>query len=100
MGAPIAPTNGQPIYDTFATSAQSGVALPVLPGRMLGRIFVGLLDNTATADTHTIDNAFNPYDKPNSPSGKWSGMPAKPYANRFEELNTGSIADNRYTVWN
>jgi len=101
LGAPIDPTTGEPLYDPFASSATSGVALPVLPGRVLGRIFVGLLDNTSIADAHTVNLAFNPYDKPGTPSGLWSGMPAKPYANRFEDFRTVSTnTDNRYTVWN
>jgi prepilin-type N-terminal cleavage/methylation domain-containing protein len=101
LGAPIDPTTGEPIYDPFASASQSGVALPVLPGRVLGRIFVGLSDNTSIADAHAINTTFNPYDKPNTPSGKWSGMPAKPYGNRYEDPRTvSSASDNRYTVWN
>ncbi len=98
---PIDPTTGQSIYDPYAVSGQAGVALPVLPGRLLGRIFVALSDNASSADTHAINTAFNPYDKPNTPSGKWSGMPLKPYANQFEDPRTvNDVTDNRYTVWN
>lgn len=101
LGAPIDPTTGEPIYDTYATAGQRGIALPVLPGRVLGRIFVAALDNTSIADAHTPNLTFNPYDKPNTPSGKWSGMPAKPYANRFEDpFTVSTTADNRFTVWN
>jgi len=100
LGAPIDPTNMEPIYDQFAPSSQIGVGLPVLPGRMLGRIFVGLIDNTAVADSHVADLTFNPYDKPNTPSGKWSGMPSKPYGNEYEDpRTTGPGGSNRYTVY-
>ena len=67
LGAPIDPTTGEPIYDSNAPGSQSGIALPVLPGRILGRIWIGLLDNTAVADTHTVNTVFNPYDKPGTP---------------------------------
>ena len=96
---PIDPTSGQPIYDSSLTPEQTGVALPLTPGRSLGRIFIGLIDNTAIPDTHVQDATFNPYD--NKLAVDRNGMPKKPYANKFEDpRTTNSGNDNRFTLWN
>lgn len=94
LGAPIDPTTGEPIYDRYGSSAQSGVAVPVIPGRILGRIFLALVNNASVNDTHTVRTALNPFD------AVQNGMPIKPYANRFEDVRTVSPSnDNRYTLW-
>lgn len=87
---PIDPTTGQPIYPTSATPGQSGYALPLVPGRALLRIFVGLTDNEAVVDTHSL-NANNPDDE------RTNGMPKKNYLNGFEVGDKSR--DNRYTVY-
>ena len=96
---PIDPTTGQPIYDSSLTPEQTGIALPLTPGRSLGRIFIGLIDNSAVADTHVQDTTFNKYD--NKTGADKNGMPRKPYANKFEDPRTvDSGRDNRFTLWN
>lgn len=87
---PIDPTTGQPIYPASATPGQSGFALPLVPGRSLLRIFVGLTDNASIADTHSI-NPTNPDDE------RTNGMPIKNYLNGFEAGDKAN--DNRYTVY-
>ncbi|MDE2125476.1 MAG: type II secretion system protein [Armatimonadetes bacterium] len=87
----IDPTTGQPIYP--AGGPLSGFALPLSPGRSLGRIFIGLSDNSAQPDTHTL-NPGDPTDV------RQDGMPLKPYANRYSDpslVNTSQ--DNRYTLY-
>ncbi len=96
---PIDPTTGQPIYDNpNITSAQSGFALPLAPGRTLGRLFIGLRDNRSGKDGHPANN--EPDDGPTNgmpidSNGKFHG-----YANHYEDFNTVSDAqDNRYTLY-
>ena len=95
----VDPTTGQPIYDDSLTPEQTGIALPITPGRSLGRIFIGLIDNESIADTHVQDLTFNPYD--NKAGADRNGMPKKIYANKFDDLRTvNNSNDNRYTLWN
>jgi prepilin-type N-terminal cleavage/methylation domain-containing protein len=82
---PIDPTTGQPIYPPDKPN-QSGFAVPLSPGRSLGRLFIGLLDNTPTAHSPVA-----------SGQDAQNGMPAKPYANRFENPAQGQ--DNRYALF-
>ncbi len=87
---PVDPTTGQPIYPDSATPGQSGFALPLVPGRALLRVFVGLTDNAAILDTHSL-NPNNPDDE------RTNGMPAKNYLNGLEVGDKQN--DNRYTVY-
>lgn len=80
------PTTGMPIYDKTNTVA-SGYALPLVPGRLLGRLFVGLSDNTS------VNTALKDID-----GNTVKSMPSKVYANRFTEPGNASN-DNRYTLY-
>lgn len=90
-GAPLDPTSGQPIYPPGTTPGQRGYALPLAPGRALGRIFIGLTRNNAVNDTHIVNANF-----PNDATQ--NGMPQRPYGNQYEDRLPGD-QDNRYTLW-
>ncbi len=80
MGNPIAmpidPTTNQPIYDPSLSPGLSGFQLPLAPGRILTRVFVGLTNNAVDSLT---------------------GLPVVPYSNQYEDKqNTFS---NRYTLY-
>lgn len=77
-GIEIDPTTGSPIYSPGTTPGQRGYALPLAPGRALGRIFIGLVNNRSV------------------PTSPLNGMPAVPYGNAFEDIG---VEDNRYTLW-
>ncbi len=80
------PTTGDPLYpqtNTPKEKAESGYALPLTAGRTLGRLFIGLSDNTPTADAS---------------GANLNGMPKKPYFNTYEEPRVQQ-ADNRYTLY-
>lgn len=92
---PIDPTTGEPIYGNNLTPGQSGYAVPIVSGRTLGRIFLGLINNAATNDTHKISTSFNPNDRAQN------GMPLLPYGNEYEDIRTlPRDQANRYTLWN
>ncbi len=80
MGNPVAtpldPTTNQPIYDASLSPGLSGFQLPLAPGRILTRLFVGLINNA-------VDNA--------------SGLPVVPYVNQFEDKT--ATFNNRYTLY-
>jgi prepilin-type N-terminal cleavage/methylation domain-containing protein len=91
---PIDPTTGLPIYDSSLPAGQRGFALPLAPGRTLGRLFIGLQDNRSggaagVQDPDQVNPAFMPVDA----NGKFHG-----YANRWDDPNNASI-DNRYTLY-
>ena len=73
---PIDPTTNEPIYGAGLASGFSGYQLPLAPGRILTRVFVGLVNNS-------VD------------SGK--GLPSVPYSNKFEDPQ--STFSNRYTLY-
>ncbi len=73
---PIDPTTNEPIYDPSLPPGLSGYQLPLAPGRVLTRIFVGMTDNS-------VDNV--------------TGLPVTPYSNRFED--TQATLNNRYTLY-
>jgi prepilin-type N-terminal cleavage/methylation domain-containing protein len=91
-GTPLDPTTQQPIYGSGNTPGQRGYALPLAPGRALGRVFIGLIRNNSINDSHLPDLNY-PEDTPQN------GMPLVPYGNRFEDGALGSARDNRYTIW-
>jgi prepilin-type N-terminal cleavage/methylation domain-containing protein len=72
---PIDPTSGDPIYPDSLPPGARGFAFPLAPGRALGRLFVGLIDNVSV-----------------------NGIPTRPYANRFENPALSNV-DNRYTLY-
>ncbi len=74
---PTDPTTGAPIYDPSLPASLSGFALPLAPGRMLGRVFVGLLRNDSTG----------------------AGTPTTAYGNRFENNQLNPATENRYTLY-
>ena len=76
VATPIDPTTNQPIYDPNLSPGLSGYQLPLAPGRVLTRIFVGLNSNA-------VDNG--------------TGLPITPYSNKFEDVR--SSTDNRYTLY-
>ncbi|HZO87942.1 MAG TPA: prepilin-type N-terminal cleavage/methylation domain-containing protein [Chthonomonadaceae bacterium] len=82
---PIDPTTGEPIYGPAVPASQSGFALPLAPGRAVGRIWIGLLDN-ATQPHTPVDGQT-----------QQNGMPMHPYANRFEDPRRSQ--DNRYALF-
>ncbi|MDW8207481.1 MAG: hypothetical protein RMJ43_06560 [Chloroherpetonaceae bacterium] len=90
-GTEIDPTTGNPIYGPAATPGQQGYALPLAPGRALGRIFIGLIDNRSVDDTHVISNHRD--------EARGNGMPLRTYGNPFEDRQLNSAQDNRYTLW-
>ncbi|HZT43010.1 MAG TPA: type II secretion system protein [Chthonomonadaceae bacterium] len=75
---PIDPTTGLPIYP----SGQGSFALPLAPGRALGRIWIGLTDNRSGPPAFSGPN----------------GTPINPYTNRFEDPRAAT-QDNRYTLY-
>ncbi|MBC7526904.1 MAG: type II secretion system protein [Chthonomonadaceae bacterium] len=85
-GAATDPTTGDPIYAPDAPVGESGFALPLAPGRTLGRMFIGLMDNTMP----TTGPILGPVQAP--------GRPTRPYLNKFEQPNlTGE--ENRYGLF-
>ena len=76
IATPIDPTTNQPIYDPGLSPGLSGFQLPLAPGRVLTRIFVGLTNNA-------VDNG--------------TGLPVVPYSNQFEDKR--SSFNNRYTLY-
>jgi prepilin-type N-terminal cleavage/methylation domain-containing protein len=76
IATPIDPTTNEPIYDPNLSPGLSGYQLPLAPGRVLTRIFVGLNNNA-------VDNG--------------TGLPVTPYSNKFEDVR--SSTDNRYTLY-
>lgn len=75
---PIDPTTGEPIYDSGLTSGESGVAQPLAKNSVLGRLWIGLIDNTS-------DN---------------NNRPSRPYGSRWEDpVTVTPPKDNRYTLW-
>ncbi len=76
VATPIDPTTNQPIYDVSLSPGLSGYQLPLAPGRILTRLFVGLINNA-------VDNS--------------TGLPVVPYANQFEDPQ--STFNNRYTLY-
>lgn len=88
---PIDPTNGKPMYSGIGSSL-SGYAFPLAPGLTLNRIWIGLVHNATTVDTHAID--------PNLPGdAAQNGMPANSYGNRWSDPAIGTDKDNRYTFY-
>ncbi len=88
---PIDPTTGKPIYNGIGSNL-SGYAFPLAPGLTLNRIWVGLVNNSSTSDTHAVD--------PNVPGdAAQNGMPAKPYGNQWSDPSIGTDKDNRYTLY-
>lgn len=86
----IDPTTGEPIYNPGLPANKSGFALPLTPGRVLGRIFIGLRDNTSVAVP-----AGSPPDV-----GAQDGMPLKPYGNKYEDPSIITPdKDNRYELY-
>ncbi len=83
---PIDPTTGEPIYGPAIPRGQSGFAVPLAPGRALGRIWIGLINNATTAHTPVVNG-----------DQQQNGMPKVPYANRFED--PANSADNRYALF-
>ena len=73
---PIDPTTNQPIYDPSLSPGLSGYQLPLAPGRILTRVFVGLTNNA-------VDNN--------------TGLPVTGYSNKYE--NPQATLDNRYTLY-
>ncbi len=84
---PSDPTTGDPIYSQADAATKKGYALPLTAGRTLGRLFIGLADNTPTATTIVDSNGVT-----------LNGMPAKPYFNTYEEPRVNN-KDNRYTLY-
>ena len=89
---PIDPTTGLPITGSNLPPSQTGFALPLTPGRALGRLFLGLNDNTS------IDMVQG--DEGDENGNPLRGKPKKLYGNKFEEpRSVGNDLDNRYTVY-
>lgn len=82
----IDPTTGQPIYGSDLPAGLSGYAVPLAPGRTIGRIFIGLVNN-ASAATNLTGPDGNPLD----------GMPKTVYGNSFEQPGTNN--NNRYALY-
>ncbi|MCW3095988.1 MAG: prepilin-type N-terminal cleavage/methylation domain [Chthonomonadaceae bacterium] len=76
IATPIDPTTNEPIYDPSLSPGLSGYQLPLAPGRVLTRIFVGLNNNAVASGT---------------------GLPIVPYSNQFEDVR--ATFNNRYTLY-
>lgn len=86
----IDPTTGLPIYPKTASDGQAGFALPLAPGRTLGRIWIGLRN----CNSQSAAGAANP------DAASQSGMPLVPYGNRWSDpAQVSPQNDNRYTVY-
>lgn len=79
----IDPTTGGRV--TNNDRVRDGFALPLVPGRVIGRLFLGL-PNNATRDFQSGNGSVNPT----------NGMPVNSYNNR---LVTFTSVDNRYTLF-
>lgn len=75
VAVPIDPTTNQPIYDPSLAPGLSGFQLPLAPGRVLTRVFVGLINNASTG----------------------AGVPTTAYVNPYEDIRART--DNRYTLY-
>ena len=81
---PIDPTTNEPIYDPLLPPGLSGYQLPLAPGRILTRIFVGLINNTSIPNPNSV-----------LPSDAY--MPSVAYSNQYE--NPQATFNNRYTLY-
>jgi prepilin-type N-terminal cleavage/methylation domain-containing protein len=79
---PIDPTTGEPISSSSLSAGQGGFAMPLGPGRILGRIFVGLRNNLSELKIPGTN-----------------GSPITFYGNHFEDPSLGFAGDNRYTLY-
>lgn len=77
---PIDPTTGLPSYQfPGVTAAQSGPAIPLTNGIILGRLFLGLVNNVSGPPSVVNTN----------------GTPVHPYFNFYEWANTASADPNK-----
>lgn len=99
------PTTGLPFYDSALKPGQKGFAFPLVQGRSVQRLFIGLRDNRSGADTHVVDTNALVTD------AKQSGMPVDSaqtpnfhgYASRWDDPGTVTVGstgkDNRATLY-
>lgn len=96
---PIDPTSGAPTYNfPGVTTGMSGLAFPLVPGSVVGRIFIGLKNNAtmpAPAPLDGMPTAKNPYF--NYYEYEATDSDARPSPNSFP---TGKVPqDNRYMLY-
>jgi prepilin-type N-terminal cleavage/methylation domain-containing protein len=99
---PVDPTTGQPILTPTSSAGQQAVSLPLAPGRLIQRYFVGLRDNTSGGDGHSVNAPGNTVPAQSGmPTTQGNGSDFHGYANRWSDphVNGEPRIDNRYTLY-